>query len=153
MFSMFKRKPQYLEVLESSFGLPVDDDSSWWVKNPARAYLEITRMDENSNAILIEDLGQLHWIEDITNNFGTTFQILIKAMDNHPFSAPQAYVIEPDISRAPHRYKDGSLCLFRPEEYSNKMTILSIRNLACAWCFAYEAYQNTGEWPAAEAPH
>ena len=49
-----------------------------------------------------------------------------------------------------HRGPDGNLCLFEQAVYSTKMSILDIRNHACAWCWAYEIYLKTGDWPAAE---
>lgn len=50
-----------------------------------------------------------------------------------------------------HIYPGGKLCLFQPHIYNTRMSILDIRNLAVAWTFARDIYEETGKWPAAEA--
>lgn len=147
-----EEKKKCLDTL-SRYGLPVRG-SYWWVRYPKRAVDEVNRM-RNTNAKLIFNDNKLFWEEWITNDYGTPFLISIESEENHPFKEPDVFLKEPKLEHheRKHMYSDGSLCLFRPEEFSSRMTILDIRNMAASWCFCYESYVNTGNWPGAEAPH
>jgi len=142
-----------LELLIDAYGLPIDDSSNWWVKHPKRAIEEIFLMEENTNSLFRVRGNQLVWEESIKTNFGQTYRISIESQPEHPFSIPKVFVLMPHITGNIHRYNDGSLCLFHPDDYFSEMTILDIRNKAVAWCFCHDAHEQTGEWPAAERPH
>jgi hypothetical protein len=69
--------------------------------------------------------------------------------------APRAYVLEPVLSRnekgekIPHRYADGSLCLYYPEydEWSPKMFIAeTIVPWTALWLYHYEVWHATNQW-------
>lgn len=142
-----------LEILRHC-GLPTQGDF-WWVRYPVRAVEEIYKMRENTNAIMSR-VGQiLEWDEWITNNFGNVFQIKIEIDQSFPSFMPEVYLEYPklDNDNVPHSFGDGSLCLMHEDDYSSKMSILDIRNAACAWCWCYDLYKQTGEWPAAERAH
>ena len=54
-----------------------------------------------------------------------------------------------DNQLVPHRYNDGSLCLFLPRKREwNQGMFLSETTVpwACEWLFHYELWQATGEW-------
>jgi len=142
-----------LELLIDGYGLPIDDLSNWWVKHPKRAIEELYLMEENTNSIFHVRGSQLIWEETIVNNLGQAYRLSIESQPEHPFSIPKVFVLSPHITAAAHRYHDGSLCLFHPDDYRSDMTLLSIRGLASAWCFCHGIYEQTGEWPAAERPH
>jgi hypothetical protein len=133
-------------------GLPTTSKSYWWVKYPTRALKEIEKMHANTNAALRCFGGKLIWDEVIRDNFGTQFFISIEAED-YPHKMPKAFVKEAEIKfkHAKHMYRDGSLCLMHHNDYNSSISILEIRNLACAWCWAVEVYTHTKEWPAAQA--
>jgi len=151
--SVDTEKDNCVQALKS-FNLPITG-STWWAKYPKRAVEEIYKMKENTSASLRCTGNQLVWEERVVNNFGATFVISIKSMENHPFAAPKVFLKSPCVEphRDRHMYKDGSLCLFKPEFYSSRMSILEIRNLSCSWCFCYSAYKNTGKWSGAEEFH
>jgi hypothetical protein len=74
-----------------------------------------------------------------------------------PRQAPAVWIDSPAIkSGAPHRYSDGSLCLFWPKEWrwspedSLAQTILPWTAL---WLYYYEMWQTTGEWLGPSSPH
>jgi len=150
-----KEKEKCLQVL-GEYGLPTAG-YYWWVSYPKRAIDEIYRMHENTNAVFFREERKLIWEEVITNEFDSRFLIAIETDSTFPFTQPSVYVKESDVDLkdAKHKYDNGSLCLFTPSAYSSKMTILQIRNLACAWCFCADIYLRTDkkEWPAAEAGH
>jgi len=134
-------------------GIPMDSSSYWWVKYPIRAFNELQKMHDNTNAVINFRDGQMGFYEFIQNNFGTEYCIRIAVQDNHPFAMPKVYIVEPEISTSMHMYGDGHLCLMHPDDHSGNMSILDIRNLAATWCFCFEVYKNTGDWPAAEYNH
>ena len=141
------------EVLKA-YGLPTVS-GYWWTSYPERAVKEIYMMQENTNAILNRHKDRLLWDEVIVTNFGGEFRFSINTYPGFPYKMPKVFVLEPCVGTGAsrHVYEDESLCLFKPEFYYSSMSILEIRNLACAWCFCYEAYQDTGEWPGAEEKH
>lgn len=145
---------KYMEFLEEC-GLPTDDNDYFWMKYQGRFIEEVSKMADNTNAQLSCEDGKLIWEEDISNNFGTEFTISIEVPEGYPYKMPRVLVTysEIDLPKSKHRYKDGSLCLLHPSEYHSVMSILDFRNMASAWCWAVEVYQNTGEWPAGERPH
>ena len=65
---------------------------------------------------------------------------------------PKTTVIDPQLERRedspiPHRYKDGSLCLYVPGEWSSHHYIaLSIIPWAALWLYHFEVWRITGEW-------
>lgn len=57
---------------------------------------------------------------------------------------------------APHRYPDGTLCLFYPKDRSWGPRLLladTIIPWAAEWLMFYELWQDTGVFLGQEAPH
>ena len=75
------------------------------------------------------------------------------ALNEHP----KVFVVEPDIApNAPHRYKDQSLCLFHPKNFTwTNSCLISKYTIpwTAAWLRFYEIWQKTGKWFADEEPH
>lgn len=76
----------------------------------------------------------------------------------HPFDrTPNVQVARPRIDpRAPHRYPDGSLCLYWPEEWrwSPKERLAdSIVPWAALWLYYYEIWLITDQWLGPSSPH
>jgi len=124
----------------------------WWQWRPDLLSREVSSMKNVSNARLELVDNHLAWVEWITTNFGETYGVTIVYPNRYPKSPPQAFIIEPEIDdKAPHRFLDGSLCLFPPEDiYTNPnlKRAKHIRGLACFWLFCYTTYRETGQWPA-----
>ncbi|MBW1668188.1 MAG: hypothetical protein JRI79_13565 [Deltaproteobacteria bacterium] len=131
--------------------IPTNSKESWWVKFPRRALKEIRKMEAYTNAAVRCSGKKMIWEEVVKNNFGTQFYISIEAKD-YPHKMPKAFVKEAEIKfkHGKHMYRDGSLCLMHPNEYNSNISILQIRNLACAWVWAVEVYTHTKQWPTAE---
>lgn len=136
----------------SSKGLPTDSNNYWWVRYPKRAISEIEKMNKSTNAAYKCVGRKLIWDEVIKNNFKTQFYISIETVD-YPQKMPAVYIKESEIKfkRNKHMFKGGKMCLMHQDDYNSKISILEIRNMACAWCWAVEVYTHTNKWPTAEA--
>lgn len=70
---------------------------------------------------------------------------------------PRVWVVSPPLdSKAPHRFPDGSLCLFYPKDHSWHSGLLiadTIIPWAAEWLMFYELWQETGVFLGPEAPH
>jgi hypothetical protein len=71
------------------------------------------------------------------------------------YMTPTVFVAGLD-SNAPHRYRGGALCLYKPKNFKwfNQDSIAkTIFPLICTWLYFYEVWQQTGWWKGAEAKH
>jgi len=70
---------------------------------------------------------------------------------------PQVTVVRPALDpRAPHRYPNGSLCLYYPKDQSwhpSRYIAETIVPWTAEWLLFYELWQETGTWWGPEAPH
>lgn len=71
--------------------------------------------------------------------------------------SPRVHVLLPLLrSDAPHRYLDGSLCLYYPRDQSWAPSMLIAETIvpwAALWLAFYELWLQTGQWYGPEAPH
>ena len=125
----------------------------WCERDPGRLLEEFERMNKYTNAELRAIDGEhlpgsfgtglmLAWEERITSNSGKKYKILMVCRQNHPYSAPVVWLLEPKIGRCHHMLPDGSLCLHEPSIGPDKAFVLNIRNWACEWIDCYE----TRDW-------
>jgi hypothetical protein len=152
LFDSFEKK-KCLEML-GEYGL-ITQGNYWWVRYPKRAIEEILTMKENTNAYMSICDDQLIWTEKIVNNLGSEYLITIESRDNYPFKMPKVSLIEPWVNpnQKIHMYKNGTICFMHPDSYNSRISVLEIRNQVAVWCFAYDVFTHTGEWPAAEHNH
>jgi hypothetical protein len=137
------------KVANGTVLMPVRLAACWWERYPERAAREIQLMDENTNATWSIQDRDFVWNETIYNNYRTSFDIAIVCQNNHPFDNPKAFVLNPVITPALKYHiwtHDESLCLNEPGDLDSSATALTIRDLACLWCTAYENWVETGEW-------
>ncbi len=70
---------------------------------------------------------------------------------------PKVRVLKPAIQpEAPHRYGDGSLCLYWPVEWDwqgDRLIAETIVPWTSHWLYLYELWQVTGVWLGPSAPH
>lgn len=63
---------------------------------------------------------------------------------------PKVYVVWPKlIENAPHRYQDGTLCLYWPKEWqwhAYELIATTILPWAAHWLYFYELWLDTGQW-------
>lgn len=76
---------------------------------------------------------------------------------HEPGRTPRVFVNRPVIRRgAPHRYRDGSLCLFWPREWqwsARESLAATIVPWTALWLYYYELWQVTEEWLGPSSPH
>lgn len=76
---------------------------------------------------------------------------------HNPNRSPKAFVVRPAIAKgAPHRYGDGSLCLYWPVEWQWKPSELLAETIipwTALWLYYYELWLVTREWLGPSSPH
>lgn len=74
-----------------------------------------------------------------------------------PGITPRVFVDDPDIHpRAPHRYREGNLCLFWSKEWKwhrKESLAETLVPWAAMWLYYYEIWQFCGEWMGPSSPH
>jgi hypothetical protein len=100
---------------------------------------------------------------------GRGFNLEVRYTGSFPFEPPKAFVISPVIEVSPHRWRDGSLCLFAEEDASafRSAPVLVARAKVWLWCQetwelsgGYARYRETGDvretfdfWPSGQERH
>jgi hypothetical protein len=122
----------------------------WFQADPARFRQEVALMAERSRAQLRRVGGALMWIEELRSLGREPYLLAIEYPERFPHEAPKAFIVTPDVSGAPHRLSDGSLCLWSDPIAAAgvKTTAVSVRSRAIAWFFVYENWRRTGAWSA-----
>ncbi len=105
-------------------------------------------MKTRSRATLARDGDTIFWVEDLVAESGARYRLKVVYPDRFPHERPKAFVVSPDVKGAPHRWGDGSLCLFGSGPTGVKTTALVVRNRAVTWFLAYEFWKATGKWMA-----
>lgn len=74
-----------------------------------------------------------------------------------PPRSPRVFILDPELRpNAPHRYSDGSLCLYYPNDQSwtpSAYIAGTILPWTSVWLKCYELWCITGKWYGLEAPH
>jgi prevent-host-death family protein len=79
---------------------------------------------------------------------GTQLELNIVLPHGYPSTCPRVYAVGLN-AKAPHRWSDGSLCLFGVMSAWNpgKHTVFSTLSLARNWLTHYDAWRKGGTWP------
>lgn len=96
---------------------------------------------------------QVSWVGRVTPSPSMTATYKIK-VEYELGNSPKVFVLDPELesrngSRIPHRYRDGSLCLYLPssnEWIPSKPIAQTIVPWACLWLYYYEVWHATGKW-------
>lgn len=88
----------------------------------------------------------------------TTESPVYSIVISHPFGhTPEVWVVKPSIHRrAPHRYGDGSLCLFWPREWRWSAGACMAETLVpwtAFWLYFYEIWLVTDDWLGPSSSH
>ena len=77
------------------------------------------------------------------------FSIKIVIPNRYPSNCPRVYVNGID-DNSPHRWKDGSLCIFGVMESWNpgKKSLLDVLELTRKWLDSYKKWKGSGRWPS-----
>lgn len=89
---------------------------------------------------------ELFWDGILQTNFDTLYRVNIKYPPSYPWDKPKLVIVEPHVSLlAPHRFADGSLCVY-PEGWNHKQaTAPAAVPLIAAWLALYEIFLRTGK--------
>jgi len=78
-------------------------------------------------------------------------------VEYRPSKPPMVFITKPTLDKkAPHVYKAGHLCLFKPknwEWHDGRKFDLDLFPQVCLWLYYYEVWQQTGIWYGQEAQH
>jgi len=85
---------------------------------------------------------------------GTIYQVRITLGSE---GSPRVFVVSPKLNpRPPHLYRNGSLCLYYPDDRSwtpDKFIADTIVPWTAEWLYFHEFWIDTGKWLGPEAPH
>lgn len=94
------------------------------------------------------DGGAYCWRGDLQPRLSSpVYRVEIRCRDR---GAPNVRVLSPPLpDNAPHRYPDGTLCLYWPKEWcwtNDKIIAKTVLPWAALWLYYYELWLDTGEW-------
>ena len=120
----------------------------WFERFSLRLEAERIIMREHHPQFLLRMDGKecLFWEGLLRTNFGTLYRANILYPPGYPWQKPKLEIAEPPIRRdAPHRFGDGSLCIY-PQEWNYKQaTAPAAVPLIAGWLALYEIFLRTGK--------
>lgn len=121
----------------------------WFQRDKERYRLEVKLLKKHfPNARVVIYRGRLVIFHKVRGKFN---QYLVRIIypKNFPHSQSwQVKVVKPEISGAPHQFKNGSLCLFAPNQVSSQTSGKIIADWSKRWVKAYEKWRDAGKWPS-----
>jgi hypothetical protein len=99
--------------------------------------------------------GGMDWEGNLSpTDESISYSIVIQ---HDPGRSPRLFVTQPTLpTEAPHRYRDGSLCLYWPKEWAwgaGQLLAQTLLPWAALWLYYFEIWQVTGEWLGPSSPH
>jgi len=120
----------------------------WYERYPLRIAAEQIIMAENYPQFVLksDDNKRLFWDGMLQTNFDTLYRVNINYPMSYPWQKPKLEIVQPQIDPfAPHRFADGSLCVY-PKGWNHKQaTAPAAVPLIAAWLALYEIFLRTGE--------
>jgi len=129
----------------------------WYSEEPDRLAIEKEAIEERFPQFQLRkySTGDLFWFGNITTRNGNDYTIEVRYPESYPYKPPKVFPVDPEISEAKHMYKDGSLCLFYPDDqsFTPNNTAATVIAWAAAWLHAYEVWKKAGRWPGDAVSH
>lgn len=122
----------------------------WYKRNPARFECELALLKRHyPKTRFFNQKGKLTIYLKIP---GKKDNYLAKVIypDDFPYEQPKAYIVEPKIDNLYekiHMFRDGSLCLARPEQMGPQTSGKVICDWVRKWLESYEMWLSTGKFP------
>ena len=120
---------------------------------PTRIADEIKELDdhEESQRITITEDRELAFRFLLKLADETPIDLTVMLPHGYPNTCPRVYA-RPIREDAPHRWKDGALCLYGVMSGWNpgKHTVYSTLEIARQWLRHYDEWQQSGHWPKQE---
>jgi ubiquitin-protein ligase len=121
---------------------------TWYERYPLRISAEkIIMAEKNPQFVLKADKNnQLYWEGFLQTNFDTLYRVKISYPAAYPWQKPTLDILDPQVRpHTPHRFIDGSLCVY-PRSWNYKQTTAPASvPLVAAWLAMYEIFLRTGE--------
>ena len=76
----------------------------------------------------------------------TRYLVRMEYPEDFPYEQPRAFIVEPKINKAEHRWMDGALCLHGNSDDS-RITGKIVLDRTKQWIMAYEEWVDSGNWP------
>ncbi|HRS96580.1 MAG TPA: hypothetical protein P5040_00240 [Smithella sp.] len=121
---------------------------TWYERYPLRIEAEIAIMSNSYPQFILkaDKYKQLYWDGILQTNFGTLYRVKISYPMAYPYRKPKLDVVEPEVQlNAPHRFEDGSLCVYPTSWDYKRATAPASVPLIAAWLALYEIFLRTGE--------
>ena len=118
----------------------------WYKKNPERLEVEIRLIKtHHQGARIFQERGR---IAVFSKFHGRKSHYLAKLIypDDFPWEQPKVWIIEPRIRKAPHRWRDRSICL-HGEQDGPRISGRIVLDRTNQWIKAYEEWCDTSKWP------
>lgn len=121
----------------------------WAERDPGRLDLEMRLLGAAAHGRFVR-VGQSVAYEEEVVHDGVRFGFRIVFPDDYPYSPPRTHLLRPPlpVTSEIHRFVDGALCLFGPDEWHPNQTGLWVRNRTVAWIGALRNFSQTGAWSA-----
>jgi ubiquitin-protein ligase len=118
----------------------------------AREFESLESKNEKHTAA-ITDSFEL-WLRFRQEGKDKNVEIAVLLPHGYPNASPKVYA-SPLPDKCPHRWQDGSLCLFGAVELWNpgKHDIVSVLTMARQWLSHFEGWQATGTWGGGRTSH
>ena len=91
----------------------------------------------------------------LRTNFGNHYGIRIAVPDGYPYSIPSITVEPAPDSDCRHVYRDGSICVMKPEQWSKTYSLALLVAKTALWLNKYDLWKSMGKgrWPGKEQRH
>lgn len=121
--------------------------TAWYHRLPDRFAAEVSMLRATTNAVVQWDGTTLVADEDIVVG-EYHFGIQIAFPDDYPNEPPVFWLRYPAIPPMAevHLYREGSICLLGPDEWSPRMTAAGLRARAVTWAHCLVDYLTTGRF-------
>ncbi len=121
--------------------------------SPARLAAEFTELERHNELVRTTFTDQREIALRFKHSISTkpNLEVTIILPNGYPHQCPRVYA--GDLGkRVPHRWSDGSLCIFGVMTTWNpgKHTVYSTLRLARRWLDRFDVWQKSGRWPKSE---
>lgn len=91
--------------------------------------------------------GRLAWRGWLRVRGGRVYQVSAELPERYPYEAPALHVLTPAlVGGCPHRYADGSLCVYLNRWNPERDTVVQTIANATDWLRHYQGWRRSGRW-------
>jgi len=83
-----------------------------------------------------------------------SYYVRVELSSSYPYSMPSIWLPHTTIpSNCPHQYKDGNICVMKPEQWSSTYSLAFMIAKTALWINKFEFWESNGYWPGREQQH